>query len=97
MAKQEDQQLFHDAMALHKRYCDRNDKSHECVGQMSVKRGEVCLDCPLCGRGEHHPWRPSLVHQAESIFAAAGVRFQSLNVESQVAVLDKLEQIIGGA
>ena len=93
----EDKALFQAAMALHKRYCERRDTMHECVGQMSVKRGEVCLDCPLCGNGEHHPWRPSLVHQAESIFAAAGVRFQSLNVECQTAVLDRLEQIIRGA
>jgi hypothetical protein len=93
----QDQDLFRDAMALHKRYCDRNDTSHECVGQATLKRGEVCLDCPLCGKGDHHPWRLSLVHQAENIFAAAGVRFQSLNVECQTAVLDRLEQIIRGA
>jgi hypothetical protein len=97
MAKQEDQQLFHDAMALHKRYCDRNDKSHECFGQMSVKRGEVCLDCPLCGRGGHHPWHPQLVERAKDILAAAGMNFAALNRECQTAVLDKLEQIIRGA
>jgi hypothetical protein len=97
MAKQEDQQLFHDAMALHKRYCDRRDATHECVGQATLKRGEVCLDCPLCGKGGHHPWHPQLVERAKDILAAAGISFAALNRESQTAVLDKLEQIIRGA
>ena len=51
MATQDDT-LFADAMALHRRYCDRRDTTHECVGRMSVRRGEVCLDCPLCGKGD---------------------------------------------
>ena len=89
-----DQELFRDAMALHKRYCERNGTSHECVGQMSVRRGEVCLDCPLCGKGDHYPWRPQLVERAKDILAAAGMSFATLNRESQTAVLDKLEQII---
>jgi len=97
MAAQDDT-LFADAMALHRRYCDRRDTTHECVGQATLKRGQVCLDCPLCGKGEHHEWKPLLVHVAEGILAAAGVNFRSLNRECQVAVLDKLEQqIIGGA
>ena len=89
-----DQELFADAMALHKRYCDRMDTTHECVGQATLKRGEVCLDCPLCGKGEHHPWHPQLVEQAKDILAAAGMSFDMLNRESQTAVLDRLEQII---
>jgi len=93
----EDKALFQAAMALHKRYCDRMDSPHTCVGQATLKRGEVCLDCPLCGKGEHHPWQPRLVNRAEDILAAAGLNFRSLNRECQVAVLDKLEQIIGGA
>lgn len=96
MATQDDT-LFADAMALHRRYCDRRDTTHECVGQMSVRRGEVCLDCPLCGKGDHYPWRPRLVHGAEDILAAAGLNFRSLNRESQTAVLHKLEQIIKDA
>ena len=92
-----DQELFADAMALHKRYCDRKDSPHECVGQATLRRGEVCLDCPLCGKGEHHPWHPQLVERAKDILAAAGMSFATLNRESQTAVLDKLEQIIRGA
>jgi hypothetical protein len=92
-----DQQLFRDAMALHRRYCDRRDATHECVGQATLKRGEVCLDCPLCGKGNHQPWRPQLVERAKDILTAAGMSFDTLNCESQTAVLDKLEQIIRGA
>jgi len=93
----QDQELFRDAMALHQRYCDRRDATHECVGQMSVRRGEVCLDCPLCGKGEQYPWQPRLVNRAEEILSAAGLNFRSLNRECQVAVLEKLGQVIGGA
>lgn len=94
-AEQDD--LFNDAMSLHARYCDRKDKPHSCVGQATLKRGEVCLDCPLCGKGEHHPWRPQLVQQAEDILAAAGLSFHMLNREGQSAVLNKLQQVIRSA
>jgi hypothetical protein len=93
----EDKALFQAAMSLHKRYCDRKDSPHSCVGQAKLNRGEACLDCPLCGRGEQYPWQPRLVNRAEDILAAAGLNFRSLNRECQVAVLDKLEQVIRGA
>jgi len=83
--------LHCDAMALHRRYCDRQDRPHECVGQATIKRGEVCLDCPLCGKGEHYPWRPQLVKHAENVLAAAGLQFHTLNRESQSAVLFALQ------
>jgi hypothetical protein len=95
--RSEQDDLFSDAMALHARYCDRKDKPHSCVGQATLKRGEVCLDCPLCGKGEHHPWRPQLVQQAEDILAAAGLNFHMLNREGQSAVLNKLQQVIRSA
>ena len=87
--------LYKDAMNLHRRYCDRQDRPHECVGQATIKRGEVCLDCPLCGKGEHHPWKPQFVQHAEDVLAAAGVQFHSLNRESQSAVLNTLQAIAG--
>ena len=87
--------LFDAAMALHQRYCDRtHNKPHSCMGQVTLKRGEVCLDCPLCGKGDHHPWRPQLVQQAEELLAAAGLNFSMLHREGQAAVLNKLQQII---
>jgi hypothetical protein len=93
----EQSDLFDDAMALHRRFCDRKDRPHSCVGQATLKRGEICLDCRLCGKGEHHPWRPQLVQQAEDILAAAGLNFHMLHREGQSAVLDKLQQVIRSA
>ena len=86
--------LHADAMRLHQRYCHRQDRPHECVGQATIKRGEVCLDCPLCGKGEHHPWRPQLVRHAEDILAAAGMQWHTLNRESQWVVLNTLQAVI---
>lgn len=91
-AEQDD--LFVEAMSLHARYCDRKDNPHACIGQATLKRGEVCLDCPLCGRGEHHPWRPQLVQAAEDVLAAAGLNFHMLHREGQAAVLNKLQQVV---
>lgn len=85
--------LFREAMDLHAKYCDRKDKPHSCLGQATLKRGEVCLDCPLCGKGEHHPWQPQLVQEAEQIFFAAGVSFNMLNREAQTAALNQLHAI----
>ena len=87
-------ELFSDAMSVHSRYCDRQEKDHACVGQATLKRGEVCLDCPLCGKGEHHPWRPQLVEQAEKVLEAAGVKFSALNREVQTNVLNELNRIV---
>lgn len=89
--------VFQNAMALHRRFCDRQDQSHSCVGQATIRRGEVCLDCPLCGRGEMHPWKPHLVQHAKDILAAAGMDFHMLHREGQVAVMDKLQQVIQSA
>lgn len=86
--------LFRDAMNVHARYCDRKDRQHQCVGQATLKRGEVILDCALCGKGEHHPWSPQLVQQAEDILAAAGLNFHMLHREGQSAVLNKINQVI---
>lgn len=87
-----DIELFEDAMALHARYCDRKDRPHQCVGQATIKRGEVCLDCPLCGKGDHVPlWKAWLVEHAEKILEAAGVQFHMLNREAQTAVLEALK------
>ena len=92
-------ELFTDAMSVHSRYCDRQEKEkeHACVGQATLTRGEVCLDCPLCGHGEHHPWRPQLVAQAEKVLEAAGLQFSSLNREVQTKVLNELNGIVRSA
>lgn len=94
-ASQDD--LFADAMSVHSRYCDRQEKDHACVGQATLTRGEVCLDCPLCGKGEHHPWRPQLVKQAEAVLEAAGLQFAALNREVQTKVLNELNSVVRSA
>lgn len=85
---------FQAAMSLHSQYCDRKDRPHQCMGQMTIRRGEVLLDCALCGKGEHHPWRPQLVQAAEDLLATAGLNFHMLNMEGQSAVLNKLNVIL---
>ncbi len=87
-------QLFSDAMSVHSRYCDRKDKEHACAGTATIRRGEVCLDCPLCGKGEQHPWRPSVVKQAEDILAAAGLNFHVLSRDVQQMTLEAVVQAV---
>ena len=43
---------FEMAQTLRRSHCDRRGQEHECVGVVTIKRGEVCLDCPLCGKGD---------------------------------------------
>jgi len=87
-----DQTLFADAMALHQRYCNRPNNTHQCPGQTTIRRGEVCLECPLCGPATHHPWNPQQVLLATDVLNAAGIRWDALNRENQSAVLQLLDE-----
>lgn len=82
------------AMALRKSHCDRDGKEHECVGEVTIKRGEVCLNCPLCGTGEHiDGWDALAARQLENVFHAAGIDWNSLTLDRRVDAIRALKRI----
>jgi len=85
--------LFEDAMSVHKRYCDRNEKNHECVGEATIKRGVVCLSCKLCGDGEHSPLQQQVVKDAVAIFSSAGLEFGLFSAELRARIINALSAI----
>lgn len=83
------------AQLLRRSHCDKSgDKGHECVGTVTIKRGEVCLDCPLCGKGEDTPgWNSFIANRLDMILHAAGLQWSSLSVEAQVRAIAKYSEI----
>ena len=76
---------FDMAQTLRRSHCDRKDHQHECAGTMTIKRGEVCLSCPLCGDGNEIPdWSYRLNILLGPVFKAAGIDWDSLGVEAKV-------------
>jgi len=85
---------FKRAVALHGDYCGKKHiPNHKCVGEITIKRGEVCLDCPLCGKGEEMPWNASLAMKAEKILDSAGIDWSGLSRERQTEVIRQMEAI----
>lgn len=85
---------FDMAQMLRQSHCERKDRPHDCVGTTIISKGKVCLDCPLCGKGEDIPgWRTFTANRLDMIFRAAGVKWDSLNIESQVAAIREYERI----
>lgn len=80
-----DNSTFEIAQALRNSHCDRKqDKDHVCVGEMTIKRGEICLNCQLCGKGEEIPgWNHAAAESVKAIFQAAGFDWDSLNMEAK--------------
>ena len=79
---------FEMAQALRKTHCDRKGHEHECVGELTVKRGEVCLNCQLCGEAEVSPgWNAQSAIELAAIFRAAGVHWESLSLDAQLAAI----------
>lgn len=94
MGKQNDPE-FEMAQLLRKSHCDRKSEggAHDCVGEMTVKRGQIDLSCQLCGKGDCIPgWSTINSLRVESIFRAAGVSWGSLNIEAQVAAIRAYEK-----
>ena len=81
--------VFEMAQALRRSHCDqKDDKSHECVGEVTIKRGEVCLDCKLCGKGGEIPgWNHFTAKLLEKCFEAAGINWGSLGMEARLAAV----------
>ena len=74
-------QTFEIAQALRRSHCDKRGAEHECVGQVTIKRGEICLDCPLCGKGESYPvWDAAIAMELELAFKATWVYLKSFNI-----------------
>ena len=82
---------FKRAVALHGDYCGKKHiPNHKCAGEITIKRGEVCLDCPLCGKGEEMPWNASLAQKAEKIVDSAGVDWSGLSRDRQTEVIRQM-------
>ena len=89
-----DETNFEMAQLLRKSHCDKKEDNHECVGEMTVKRGEICLSCSLCGKGEYTPgWSAFIANKLDIIFSAAGFKWDSLTVEAKVAAIKAYQQV----
>lgn len=76
---------FDMAQALRRSHCDMRDRpEHECVGTVTIKRGEVCLSCPLCGTGEQiQDWDSAAAEQLKAVFRAAGLDWDALDMRAK--------------
>ena len=79
---------FEMAQALRRSHCDRSDQPHECIGTVTIKRGEVMLDCSLCGHGSDCPaWDSGVADTLSAIFRSAGIEWRSLDHEAKLAAI----------
>lgn len=77
---------FDMAQMLRQSHCDRKDRPHDCVGTTTISKGKVCLDCPLCGKGEEIPdWSYRLNILLGPVFTAAGINWDSLGTDAKCA------------
>jgi len=86
---------FEMAQLIRESHCDRKgDEGHTCVGSVTIKRGEVCLDCPLCGKGEQRPgWSTFIANRLDMIFHAAGIKWDCLALDVQLAAIRKYVEL----
>lgn len=80
---------FEMAQSLREHHCDKKHiAGHQCCGEVTIKRGEVCLSCVLCGRGEDRPgWSSDVEHRCSQIFNAAGISWDSLATDVKVRAM----------
>ena len=74
------------AQDLRRSHCARDDRDHECVGEMTIARSEVRLDCRLCGIQctENRRFAPDpATARAKAVVEAAGLRWDSLSEEAK--------------
>lgn len=84
MSIRDETATFAIAQAIRDSHCDRKGADHQCVGEVTIKRGEVCLNCPLCGKGEQIPhWNDRHAKALRRIFDAAGIDWRCLEFEAQ--------------
>lgn len=80
------------AQALRASHCDRPNAIHECVGEVTIKRGEVCFACKLCGSGCERPgWDERDARRLKAVLAVAGLEWDALSVHAQVAAIRALK------
>lgn len=86
--------LFEMAQTIRRSHCDRSGREHECVGVVTIKRGEVCLDCPLCGVASDIPgWFSSRAEKVQAIFEAAGISWSSLDMQAKLMSVRKFGEL----
>lgn len=79
---------------LRRGHCDRKGQEHACVGVVTIKQGEVCLNCPLCGTGEDIPgWSSDIAEKLSKVMDAAGINWDSLNMDSKRAAVEKFREV----
>lgn len=84
---------FEMSQALLRSHCDRKGHEHECVGEVTVKRGKVCLNCQLCGSGDQIPgWCSSTDEYCRRLFAAAGIDWDSIDFEARLRAIRKAQE-----
>lgn len=75
-----------EAQELRRSHCSRQDRSHECVGTVTISRDAVNLSCRLCGVDckENQRLVPAAaVDRAKAVVEAAGLRWESLSEDAQ--------------
>lgn len=85
------------AQALRESHCDRKGEEHSCVGTVTIKRGEMCLNCPLCGSDEGPPlgWSSATAAALRCIFSTAGINWDSLDIQAQASAVREAVKIFG--
>lgn len=81
------------AEAMRQSHCDRKTQAHKCVGVMTVSRGQLCLNCELCGDDRHTLENTSaLVREAKELCIIMGVDYDALEWQKRrellLAILD---------
>lgn len=86
---------FKMAQFLRQSHCDKaGEPGHEFVGQVTIKRGEVCLNCQLCGDGQQVPgWSSYAAERLAKIFGAAGIRWDALDMSSKLAAINAANEL----
>jgi hypothetical protein len=83
------------AQQLRRAHCahaEAQDPDHVCVGECTIRRGGVDLDCPVCGPGGEPLEPPSYKSAAvRRIFAAVGIDWTSLTLEARRAAVTAYE------
>jgi hypothetical protein len=85
---------FELAQVIRRSHCDRAG-THECVGEVTIGRGEVRLNCVLCGKGELVPgWDSFAAAKLAMIFTAAGIQWDALDITAKVAAVAKYSELL---
>lgn len=81
--------------AIRKSHCSRSEAPHDCVGSCTITPSGLKLECGLCGTDLQPAVGFSdqkVAARARTILAAAGLDWDRLGAETQVAVLAEVRK-----